>query len=68
MTLFNLLTTQAYQTGYADSAISSFTTSEAFILTIIIAVVGFFVQSRLQSVFRTYSQVMFPGGMTGAEV
>lgn len=47
---------------------ATFTTSEAFILTIIIALVGLFVQARLQSVFKKYSQVMFPGGMTGAEV
>ena len=36
-----------------------------FILIIVIAVVGMIVQARLQSVFKKYSQVMFPGGLTG---
>lgn len=67
MTFINLLTVQPYGEAYGDG-MATFTTSEAFILTIIIAVVGFIVQARLQSVFRKYSQVMFPGGMTGAEV
>lgn len=39
-----------------------------FILIIIIAVVGFIVQAKLQSVFKKYSQVMFPGGLTGCDV
>lgn len=39
-----------------------------FILIIIIAVVGFIVQAKLQSVFKKYSQVMFPGGLTGRDV
>ena len=39
-----------------------------FILIIVIAVVGMIVQARLQSVFKKYSQVMFPGGLTGREV
>lgn len=39
-----------------------------FILIIIIGVVGIFVQMKLQSVFKKYSQVMFPGGLTGREV
>ena len=57
--------TAAYDTGFA---LSNLTTSGAFILTIVIAVVGYLVQARLQSVFEKYSQVMFPGGLTGAEV
>ena len=57
--------TAAYDTGFA---LSILTTSGAFILTIVIAVVGYLVQARLQSVFEKYSQVMFPGGLTGAEV
>ena len=68
MTFINLLTAQAYGGDYAGNGLATFTTSEAFILTIIIAIVGFFVQAHLQSVFKKYSQVMFPGGMTGAEV
>lgn len=39
-----------------------------FILIIIIAVVGFIVQAKVQSVFKKYSQVMFPGGLTGRDV
>ena len=39
-----------------------------FFLIILIGVAGFIVQARLQSVFRKYSQVPFPGGLTGAEV
>ena len=39
-----------------------------FLLIIIIAVVGVIVQAKLQSVFKKYSQVMFPGGLTGRDV
>ncbi len=39
-----------------------------FWLIIIIGIVGFIVQAKLQSVFKKYSQVMFPGGMTGRDV
>ena len=39
-----------------------------FLLIIIIAVVGFIVQARMQSVFKKYSKVLFPGGLTGREV
>lgn len=35
---------------------------------ILIAVVGYIVQARLQSVFSKYSEVSSPGGMTGAEL
>ena len=38
------------------------------ILMILIAVVGYIVQARLQSVFSKYSEVSSPGGMTGAEL
>lgn len=38
-----------------------------FILIVIIGIVGFIVQSRLQSVFNKYSKVLAPGGMTGRE-
>ena len=37
-------------------------------LIIIVGVVGFLVQMRLQSVFAKYSKVPFPGGMTGRDV
>ncbi|MBQ4278965.1 MAG: zinc metallopeptidase [Rikenellaceae bacterium] len=39
-----------------------------FLLIIIIGVVGLIVQMRLKSVFNKYSQVMFPGGLTGRDV
>lgn len=39
-----------------------------WLLIIIIGVVGLIVQSRLRSVFAKYSEVPFPGGMTGREV
>lgn len=48
--------------------ISNFTTSEAFFLIIIIAVAGYIVQARLQSVFNKYSKVALPDGMTGAQI
>ena len=39
-----------------------------FLLIVLIGVAGYLVQARLQSVFRKYSEVEFPGGLTGAEV
>lgn len=51
-----------------NQVISNFTTSEAFLLIIVIAVAGYIVQSRLQSVFAKYSKVALPDGMTGAEI
>lgn len=39
-----------------------------FILLIAVAIAGFAVQAKLQSVFKKYSKVLFPGGMTGAQV
>ena len=35
---------------------------------VVIAIAGYIVQARLQSVFTKYSQVGFPGNLTGAEV
>ena len=37
-------------------------------LIIIVAIAGFIVQMRLQSVFSKYSKVPFPGGLTGRDV
>lgn len=51
-----------------NQALSNFTTSEAFYLIIVIAIAGFIVQARLQSVFKKYSAVALPDGMTGAEI
>lgn len=39
-----------------------------FLLLIAVAILGFAVQAKLQSVFKKYSKVMFSGGMTGREV
>ena len=39
-----------------------------WVLLIVIAIVGFIVQAKLQSVFKKYSKVMFPGGLTGKDV
>ena len=44
------------------------TWNPGFLLIIVIAIVGFIVQAKLQSVFKKYSKVMFPGGLTGREV
>ncbi|MFR9620625.1 MAG: zinc metallopeptidase [Rikenellaceae bacterium] len=46
---------------------SQLTSSSAFMLMIAIAVVGFFVQMRLKSVFDKYSRVPSPNGMSGRE-
>lgn len=58
------------QTGYTyqDGVSMHAATSGMYLLIIVIAIVGWVVQARLQSVFKKYSQVMFPGGLTGAEV
>ena len=55
---------------YAESAASRYSaaTTGMFILIIAIGFIGFLVQARLQSVFKRYSKVQFPGGLTGAEV
>lgn len=39
-----------------------------FMLIIVIGIIGFIVQARLQSVFKKYSKVPFSGGLTGREV
>lgn len=39
-----------------------------FLLIIIIAIVGIAVQYKLNSVFKKYSKVMSPGGLTGREI
>ena len=66
--MMNLLQTgydYGYSTGLATQNLSS---GGMYLLMIVIGVVGYIVQARLQSVFKKYSQVMFPGGLTGAEV
>lgn len=56
--------------GYeGESAmLSNLTTSEAFIMVIIVGVAGMIVQWRLRSVMSKYSEVPIPSGMTGAEI
>ena len=59
------------QAGYyaeAHAARYDAATMGMFVLIIVIGVIGFLVQARLQSVFKKYSKVQFPGGLTGAEV
>lgn len=57
--------------GASDAStglMSNISTSGSIILMGIIALVGYIVQARLQSVFDRYSRVMSPQGMTGAEL
>jgi len=42
--------------------------SPEWLLIIVIAIVGMIVQGRLRSVFKKYSRVPLPGGMTGKDV
>lgn len=65
-TLFALLQAGAYAEPVAaryDAA-----TMGMFLLIIVIGIAGYVVQARLQAVFKKYSKVPFPGGLTGAEV
>lgn len=62
---------QSYS-GYYDPTVSNgflFGSAHSgyFLLIILIGLVGYVVQARLQSVFFKYSKVLSPGGMTGAE-
>lgn len=62
-TLFIMLqASQSYAHRY-DPA-----TTGMIVLILGIGVLGYIVQARLQSVFKKYSKVRFPGGLTGAEV
>lgn len=68
--LFTLLQTgqeAVSNSGAYANAFGAFTQTGAFFLMIAIGLVGFLVQSKLQSVFKKYSAVSSPGGMTGAE-
>ena len=66
--MMNLLQT-GYDYGYSTGlATQNFASGGMYLLMIVIGVVGYIVQARLQSVFKKYSEVMFPGGLTGAEV
>lgn len=66
-TLFTLLQTAHYYTGDAPISLQA-AQMGMYLLIILIGLVGWIVQARLQAVFKRYSEVMFPGGLTGAEV
>ncbi len=64
--IFALLQAGAY---YNEPLVSAHAAQTGmYLLIILIAVIGWVVQARLQAVFKKYSQVLFPGGLTGAEV
>ncbi len=65
--LFALLQAGYYANSGAGVHYSA-ATMGMFILIIVIGIAGYAVQARLQSVFKKYSKVQFPGGLTGAEV
>lgn len=66
--MVNLLQT-GYEYGYnTGMGMQNLSSGGMYLLMIVIGIVGYIVQARLQSVFKKYSQVMFPGGLTGAEV
>ena len=48
--------------------LSNLTTSEAFLMVIVVGVAGMIVQWRLRSVVSKYSEVPMPTGATGAEI
>ncbi len=54
--------------GAENGFATGLSSSESILLMIVIAVAGYIVQARLQAVFAKYSQVGFPGNLTGAEV
>ena len=57
------------QTGYYGApAYSGVSLSGMYLIMIAIAVVGYIVQARLQSVLAKYSEVPMPNGLTGAEM
>lgn len=66
--LIALLQAGYYTTTQSQAAHYSAATMGMFVLIIVIGIAGYLVQVRLQSVFRKYSRVQFPGGLTGAEV
>lgn len=67
MLIFNLLQSGYYATEPATARYDA-ATMGMFALIIVIGVIGYIVQARLQHVFKKYSEVPFPGGLTGAEV
>lgn len=68
--LFELLQTPYYNGYYEEGGglLQNLSTSEAFLMIIVVSIVGFVVQMRLRAVFKKNSQVALPNGMTGAEI
>ena len=56
----------SYEGG--EHLLSNLTTSEAFLMIIIVGIAGMIVQWRLRSVVAKYSKVALPAGLTGAEI
>lgn len=63
METFEQLTAQMGSSGFGSQ-----TTQIQWILLIVIGLVGWAIQARLQAVFRKYSRVPFADGLTGREV
>lgn len=58
-----------YYVGAESGAVSPLAAHYGmYALMIVIGIVGYIVQARLQSVFKRYSQVSMPNGMSGAEM
>ena len=68
MTLLFLGLLQAGYYAEPHAARYDAATMGMFLLIIAIGIAGYIVQARLQSVFKKYSKVQFPGGLTGAQV
>ena len=64
--IFNLLQSGYYTTEPVASRYHA-ATMGMFVLIIVIGVIGYIVQARLEHVFKKYSVVAFPGGLTAAE-
>lgn len=65
--MFLSLLTAEYA-GENQAIMTNLTTSEAFLMVIIVGVLGLLVQWRLRSVVSKYSKVALPAGLTGAEI
>ncbi len=66
--IFEILQT-GYYVGAESGAVSPLAAHYGmYALMIVIGIVGYVVQARLQSVFKRYSQVPMPNGMSGAEM
>lgn len=66
--LISFLQAGYYYSEPASGISFSAAQSGMFLLIIVIGILGYVVQAKLQSVFKKYSEVPFPGGLTGAEV